>query len=247
MFRALLFALALGCPISLPAAEVTVFAAASLTDALKEVGTQFEKETGTRVMFNFAASNTLARQIEEGAAADIFFSADDAQMQRLADKNHLIAETRRNLLTNTLVVIAPAENNLEIGSAAELAEKTARIALADPKMVPAGVYARGYLMRAGVWEKIAPKVIPVENVRAAAAAVEAGNVEAGIVYKTDALVSKRVRVIFEVPAAEAPEVNYPVALLREAPNRAAAEMFLRYVSADKAAEVFRRFGFIVRR
>ena len=227
-------------------AEINVYAASSLTDVLKQIGADYEKQSGERVSFNFAASNTLARQIEEGAPADIFFSADEAQMERLVKNANVVAETRRTLLSNTLVVIAPADSQRKIGSPAELAT-VPRIAIADPNIVPVGVYARAYLTRLNLWDSVVPKVIPVENVRAAVAVVESGNVDAGFAYATDARISKNVKVIFAVPADEEPRISYPAAIVKAAKNRAAAEKFLIHLQSDAPLKVFETHGFIVPR
>lgn len=246
MFRFSL-ALALFVSASLQAAEVNVYAATSLTDALKEIGAAYQAQTGDTVSFNFAASSTLARQIEEGAPADVFVSADETQMDRLQRSGHIDEATRRDLLSNTLVLIAAADSALAITSAAELPGRVQRIALADPKLVPAGVYARGYLEKAGAWKDLEAKVVPVENVRAVTAAVQSGNVDAGFVYKTDASVSPKVKIIFDVPAADAPPINYPVALVRQSAHKENAGAFLRYLSDDAATRVFEKFGFLIKR
>src|SRR5262245_5451450 len=169
------------------ATEINVFAAASLTDSLKEIAIAYEKTSGDKVVFNFGASSTLARQIEEGAPADIFFSADEAKMDGLQKKNLIDASTRKSRLGNALVVVVASDSQLQIGSAAALTNAAIKkLALAEPKTVPAGIYAKKWLEDAKLWSAIEPKLIPTENVRAALAAVEAGNVEAGVVYKTDA-------------------------------------------------------------
>ena len=243
----LLFALILFISASLRGAEINVYAAASLTDALKEIGAAYQAQSNDSLFFNFAASSTLARQIEEGAPADIFLSADDAQMDRLQKSGRIDETTRRELLSNSLVIIAAADRALVVGSPAELARRVDRIALADPKLVPAGVYARGYLEKAGVWKELEPKVVPVENVRAVTAAVASGNVDAGFVYKTDAGVSKKAKIIFEIPAADAPPVNYPVALVMQSVPKPDADTFLHYLGSEPAAQVFEKFGFVVKR
>ena len=228
------------------AADLTVFAAASLTDSLKEMGADYQKQTGLTVVFNFEASSVLARQIEAGAPADIFFSADEAQMNRLADKGLIDPATRRDRLGNTLVVVMPANSGLQIHSAADLAGASVKqIALADPKAVPAGVYARAWLEKMKLWDAIKPKVVPTENVRAALAAVASGNVEAGVVYKTDAAISKRVKVVYEVPRADAPDILYPVALVKASAQPEAAKKFLDFLDSRAAAEIFKRYGFSV--
>ena len=235
----------LACSASALAAEVNVFAASSLTDALKQIGGEYEKQSGERVAFNFAASNTLARQIEEGAPADVFFSADEAQVDRLEKSGNILVDTRRTLLSNTLVVITRLDSSLKITSPAELAPAVARIAIADPNIVPAGVYSRAYLTRLKLWDAIAPKVVPVENVRAAVAAVESGNVDAGFAYTTDARLAKEVKVIFAVPASEEPRISCPAAIVKATADRAAAEAFLAYLESAAATAVFESHGFIV--
>ena len=212
-------ATALPCPLmavlpilalSAPAAadELNLFAAASLTEAVKEVAGGFEKATGHTVVFNFGGSNDLARQIKAGAPADVFFSADVAQMDGLVAAGLVRAQDRVDVLSNVLVVVVPAGSGTRVGSPADLVPLR-RLALADPQAVPAGVYARQWLESAGVWAKVADKVVPALNVRAALSAVEAGNVDAGIVYKTDAAVSKRVEIAFDRPQREGTSDRLP--------------------------------------
>jgi len=228
--------------------DLTVFAAASLSDALKEIAMIYEKQSGDRVVFNFGASSVLARQIEEGAPADIFFSADEAQMDKLGKLGFIIKETRRSRLSNSLVIVVAADNPLQVASARELAgDKVKRIALADPKAVPAGVYARAYLEKARLWPAVERKIIPTENVRAALAAVESGNVDAGIVYKTDARVSRRVKVTCEVKSEEGPPISYPTAVVKESSQIEAGKRFLRQLDSGEAERVFEKYGFIVRK
>lgn len=232
--------------ISSQAAQLNVFAAASLSDALKEIGTAYEKDTGVKVAFNFGASSLLARQIEEGAPADLFFSADEAKMDGLENKGLVLPHTRKSKLSNALVIVVAADSKLAVESAGDLAKPVVtRVALAEPKTVPAGIYARTYLERVHLWDAVAPKVVPTDNVRGALAAVESGNVEAGMVYKTDAAMSKKVRVAYEVPAKDTPKISYPLAVLRESKQADAARAFLKYLDSDVAARVFKRFGFVV--
>ncbi|MGC9943001.1 MAG: molybdate ABC transporter substrate-binding protein [Verrucomicrobiota bacterium] len=234
--------------LSLRAAEVTVFAAVSLTDSLKQVARAYEIQSGDKIVFNFGGSSTLARQIEEGAPADIFFSADEAKMNGLANQGLIDNSTRKSLLGNSLVVVVAADSTLQINSAADLTNTAVhQIALADPKAVPAGVYAREWLQKFQLWADIEPKVVPTENVRAALAAVESGNVEAGVVYKTDADISKKVKIAYEVPLGDAPDISYPIALVKEASQPEAAKRFLRYLDSDDSRMVFEKFGFIVRK
>jgi molybdate transport system substrate-binding protein len=242
---ALFFCLCCGTP-HLPAAEISVFAAASLTEALREIAAGYQKQTGNRILFNFAGSSTLARQIEEGAPADLFFSADEAQMNRLEKKGAIVAQSRKDLLSNSLVIVVAARNGARIHSPTDLTNPgVRRITLGDPKAVPIGVYARRYLDKLGLWEALAPKVVATENVRGALAAVEAGNAEASIVYRTDALVSKKVVIAYSVPLSESPKISYPVALVRGAEAPEAAQQFLGYLSSPSAATVFEKQGFVV--
>ena len=228
------------------AAQVTVFAAASLAESLKEIATAYEKQTGDKIVFNFAASGPLARQIEEGAPADIFFSADEARMDALDKKGLIVKETRRSRLSNLLVIVTVADSSLAIASPKDLAmPKVKRLALGDPKAVPAGTYAREYLTRLELWPDVEKKVVPCENVRAVLAAVESGNVDAGIVYKTDAAISKQVRVAFEVAPKDGPQISYPLALVKDSPQPAAARKHLEYLAGPAAGEVFTHRGFIL--
>jgi len=229
------------------AAEVTVFAAASLTDSLKEIATTYEKQSDAKIVFNFGASSTLARQIEEGAPADIFFSADEAKMDGLEQKGLILKQTRKSRLSNSLVIVVAAEQGAAIESPKDLAtDKVKRLALAEPKTVPAGIYAKEYLQKQNLWSAVESKVVPTENVRAALAAVEAGNVEAGIVYKTDAAISKKVRVAYEVPVKDSPAISYPMAVVKESKQPEAARKFHQYLGSRDADQIFERFGFIVR-
>ena len=228
------------------AAEVRVAAAASLTNALTELAEAWQTQSGHTVSLNFGASNLLARQIAEGAPADVFFSADELQMNRLDKAKLLLAGTRRSLLSNTLAIVVPADGKLVIASPKDLAGPAVRVlAMAEPQTVPAGIYAKQYLRALGLWSKVIDRVVPTENVRGALAAVEAGNADAAIVYHSDAAISKKVRVAFEVPAAEGPKISYPVAVLAEAEQREPAKAFVDYLASPAAAEVFRRYGFVV--
>ena len=228
------------------AAEVQCFAAASLSDALNAVAADYRKLTGDKILFNFGASSTLARQIEEGAPADIFFSADEAKMDELQKRGLIAEETRKSRLSNALVVVTPADGTTKISSATDLAGPgVKRIALADPKAVPAGIYAKEYLSSLKLWPAVEPKVIPCDNVRAALAAVESGNADAGIVYKTDASISKKVKIAYEVPLKEGPRISYPLALMKDPRRPEAARKFLDYLNSDSAGHILEKFGFIV--
>lgn len=226
------------------AAELHVSAAASLTDALKEIAPAYEKATGHRLVLNLGASSTLARQIQEGAPADLFLSADEKKMDALEKQGLLLAGTRRSVLSNTLVVVVPVDSSLRITGPRDLASVQS-LALAEPRTVPAGIYAREYLQKKGIWDRIAGRLVPTENVRAALAAVESGNVDAGIVYRTDAGISKGVRIAYEVPKAEAPDISYPFAVLAGSGRKEAACRLLDYLVSPPALAVFRRYGFLL--
>jgi molybdate transport system substrate-binding protein len=226
---------------------VLVFAAASLTDALKEIAASWEIAGGESVVFNFAASSLLARQIREGAPADVFLSADEAQMDGLERAGLVVPGTRRSVLSNTLVAVVPKDSALRIASARDLAGPgVERLALAEPTSVPAGVYSKKFFERVGIWDALARKVVPTENARATLAAVESGNVDAGIVYRTDAAISKHVRIAFEIPAAMGPAISYPFALVKGAPRETEARRFLAYLGSPAARAVFVRYGFLVK-
>jgi molybdate transport system substrate-binding protein len=242
IFGAIILAVA-----NLHAVEITVFAAASLTDSLKKIAASYEKKSGDKIIFNFAASSMLARQIEEGAPADIFFSADEAKMDGLEKKGLVDAITRKSRLGNSLVVVIPNDSTLEIKSAGDLTNAAVKqIALADPKAVPAGIYAKAWLTRRQLWSAIGSKVVPTENVRGALAAVESGNVEAGVVYKTDAGISQKIKIAYEVPAGDAPVISYPMALVKESKQSEAAKKFLDYLGSPVAGDAFKKFGFSLR-
>ena len=231
---------------SISAAELTVHAAASLSDAMKEIGTAYEKESGDKLQFNFGASSLLARQIEEGVPADLFFSADEAKMDELEKKNLLLPGTRRTLLSNLLVIVVPTDARLTPRSALDLAKpEFKRLALAEPRTVPAGIYAREYLQKLGIWDSVKEKVLLTENVRAALATVESGNADAGIVYKTDSMISKKVKIAVEIPATEGPTIAYPVAVLKSSGDPERAKKFADYLTSPAARSVFEKFRFIV--
>jgi molybdate transport system substrate-binding protein len=245
MRRLLLAALLVTAPGGLRAAGVVhVHAAASLRDVLKEI--HQSRAAGVNVIASFGGSNALARQIVEGAPGDVFFSADEQSMDVVEQAGLVVPGTRTALLSNALVVVAATDRDLAVTSAADLAQPAVtRVALADPASVPAGRYARAHLERAGAWEAVAPKVVPTENVRAALAAVESGNVDAAIVYETDARLSDRVRVVARVPADQVPPIRYVACVLASAQDHGQATAFLGFLKSETAAAIFRKHGFVV--
>ena len=226
-------------------ARVRVSAAVSLTGPLEQAADDFRRGTGIAVELNLAGSSTLAAQIRAGAPVDLFISADERQMDRVAAEGLVDAATRVVLLSNRLAVVVP------VGApaprrAAELDDPAfARIAVGDPAGVPAGVYARTYLASLGLWDALSPRLAPMRSVRAALAVVAAGGADAGIVYRTDALASDDVAVAFEVPEREGPPIAYPAAVLTDAPNPAGAARFLARLQRPAARGAFARAGFIV--
>jgi molybdate transport system substrate-binding protein len=226
--------------------EILVSAAASLTDVLKEITNSYQAKSKNTVKFNFGPSSGLARQIEEGAPADMFFSADLPQMDNLDKKGRLEPGTRKNLLSNQLVIIVPADSKLDISSPKDLLKaEVKRIALAEPSSVPVGVYSSKYLTDEGLWDQVKPKVVPVQDVRATLASVESGNVEAGFVYKTDAAISKKVKVVYEVPIDKGPKITYPLAIVKESKQKDAARDFMNYIQSPVAKDAFKKYGFVV--
>jgi molybdate transport system substrate-binding protein len=226
------------------AGEILVFAAVSLADAVQAIGRDFETAHGHHTAFSFAGSNVLAMQIRAGARADVLLSADEDIMDGLANAGLVRPGTRRSLLSNRLVLVTRADRPLVARSAADL-QGIGRIAIAEPQTVPAGKYAKAYLQHLDTWTALAAQLVPTENVRAALAAVESGNVDAAFVYRTDAAIGRRVRVVFEVPAADTPRISYPVAGLRDGRSPVVADAFLTYLRTRAAAAVFERFGFVV--
>ena len=228
------------------AGEIIVSAAASLTDALTEIGKTYEVKSRNRVSFNFGASSNLARQIEEGAPADLFFSADLEKMENLKKQRRIEDSSWRNLLSNRLVIVVSKNSTLTIKSPRDLLRgEVKRIALGEPSSVPVGIYTRKYLEEEGVWERIKSKLIPVMNVRATLAAVESGNVDVGFIYKTDAVISHRVTIVYEVPREKGPKIIYPVGLVRESKKKEGANDFLKFLLSETGKGIFRKYGFII--
>jgi molybdate transport system substrate-binding protein len=224
-----------------------VFAAASLTDALQEADAAFTARSGVPVKESFAASSVLAKQIEAGAPADVFFSADMQWMDYLAQHGLIDPSSRRDVLGNALVLIAPADSalRLKIAPGFDLlgALKGGKLATGDPDSVPAGLYARAALTQLGVWQQVAPQLARAENVRAALAYVARGEAPLGIVYRTDAAAEPRVRVVDVFPADSHPPITYPLALTAHA--RADARRYAEFLAGATARPIFERKGFVV--
>ncbi|CAN5439714.1 molybdate ABC transporter substrate-binding protein [soil metagenome] len=226
---------------------VTVFAAASLKNAMDEVGAAYAAKTGGEVRFSYAGSSAIARQIEQGAPADVYISADSDWMDYLAGKKLIVTASRRDLLTNHLALIAPVGVNtsLKIVKGMPLAKALAggRLAVAAPD-VPAGKYAKASLTKLGLWDSVSGKLAQAENVRAALQFVARGEAPLGIVYDTDAKVEPKVRIVGLFPDTSHPAIVYPAALVAGSRNRQAGA-FLSFLSGPEAGGVFKKYGFTV--
>jgi molybdate transport system substrate-binding protein len=234
--------------LSTPAAGgVTVFAAASLSDALGDVGKAYQAKTGTMPTLSFAASSTLARQIEASRGADVFISADTEWMDYLDNRGLIAHETRKNILGNRLVLIAPTDANVSLAIAPHFdllgALKGGRLSIADPDTVPAGKYARTALSMLGVWNSIVNHLVNAENVRVALSYVARGEAPLGIVYATDAQGEKRVRIVATFPDNTHAPIVYPAALTRDAGPGARA--FLDFLDSAQARAILRKDGFVI--
>jgi molybdate transport system substrate-binding protein len=232
-------------PLPAFAADVTVFGAASLSDALKEIAALYEKQSGKQVAVSLAASSVLARQIEASSGADVFISADLDWMDYLDNKSLVQHDTRENLLSNKLVLVAGKDvsTNIIIAPHFDLvgALKGGRLAMADPDSVPAGKYGRTALISLGAWNGVVNRVVNAENVRVALAYVSRGEAPLGIVYETDAKADKNVRVVGVFPENTHQPILYPAALIKDA--KPEARTFLAYLASPAARAIFEKNGF----
>ena len=220
-----------------------VSAAISRTDALREVATAYAAAGGGTVEFNFAGSNVLARQIANGAPADLFISADETQMTYALQRGAIDAPSYVVLLTNRLAVVTPlGRERPPTNSRGLLDSGIRRIAIGDPAAVPAGVYAKRYLEAAGLWKVLQPKLLPLANVRAALAAAASGGADAAVVYESDVTRSSRVRLAFIIDDEHAPLIVYPGAVTK-ASKHPEARRFLAYLGRAEARRIFERYKF----
>jgi len=228
--------------------DVVVFAAASLKNALDEIASQWQRDTGKKVAISYAASNTLIKQIEQGAPADIFISADLDWMDYGQSKNLIKPETRSNLLGNELVLIAPKDSNVQadIRPGFDLASllNGGRLAMGNVDAVPAGKYGKAALEKLGAWDGVRDKIAQAESVRAALVLVSRGEAPLGIVYQTDAASDPSVKIIGTFPENTHPPIIYPIALTKDSTN-ADALAFLNYIRSPSARPSFERQGFTV--
>lgn len=233
--------------VAAPEAAITVFAASSLTDVLKQIGGQFAADGHPALVFNFAASSELARQIEQGAGADVFISADEAWMDYVANKSLIDAASRKTLLTNTLVLVTPSDKPITIklttGANLAAALKGGKLAMGNPDSVPAGKYGKEALEMLGAWAGVESSVVRAENVRSALRFVEAGEAAAGIVYGTDAKAAgDKVAIAGTFPADSHTSITYPVAIIA-GKEAGGAKAFAEFLSSPKAVETFQAAGF----
>jgi molybdate transport system substrate-binding protein len=236
-------------PLAARAQELTVFAAASLTDAMKDISAQWAQDGHPALRMSFGSSSTLARQIEQGAPANLFASADEKWMDYLADKQLIVAGTRKDLLGNDLVLVVPADKpqHVTIGPGFNLLGllgPNGRIATGDPAHVPVGIYAEQALKKLGLWDAVSPRLARADDVRSALLLVERGEAPAGIVYATDAAVSKAVMVAGVFPADSHDPVSYPFAVTKPG-DTPEARALMTYLAGPQARAVFVKRGFKV--
>ena len=246
-----------GCGGSQPAApkaaeapqplELTVSAAVSLKDALAEIQANYAKlKPNVKLVFNLGASGSLQKQIEQGAPADIFISAAPKQMDELDAKNLINKATRKNLVENKLVLIVPQDSKLALAKFEDLLKpEVKQISIGEPSVVPAGQYAQEVLQKLSVWDKVKEKAVLAKDVRTVLTYVETGNVDAGIVYKTDAASSKKIKIAATAPEGSHKPIIYPAAVLSGAKQSKAAEEFLAYLSGPEGKTVLEKYGFVM--
>lgn len=236
------------CSEKAPQEQILVFAAASLRESIEEIGKAFEAETGTRVLFNLAGSNDLAQQIMAAPRADVFLSANESWMDSIENAGKIFKGMRRDLLSNSLVVIGHKSHKWQMRNPCNLLVRTFRhIAIGNPESVPAGTYAREWLASItcgdrSLWEHVENRVAPTPNVRAALGLVLADPMIAGVVYSTDQKAfADRTTVLYHV--ADGPQIRYVAARIADAPSPAEADAFYQYLAGPKAKEIFERYGF----
>ena len=226
-----------------PKPELLVFGAASLTESLEDLARAYEAKTGQHVAYSFGASSDLARQIQAGAPADVFFSADTAKMDKLEKAGLVRTADRREFLSNVLVVMVPSDSTAKVAAPNDLLTFS-KIALADPEAVPAGVYAKKWLTGLGLWDRVEPRVVPTLDVRGALAAVESGGVGAAIVYRTDSVIAGSARIAYTV--TDGPPILYSVAPVTSSRHPADAAALVAFLAGPEGRAEFEKRGFVVR-
>ena len=228
--------------------EVYVAAAASMTDAIKEIGAEYEKaHPDVKLVYSFGSSGALQTQIEQGAPADVFISAAQKQMNALDEKGLIDKDTRKDLLENKVVLIVPKDSDLKLDSFADAAgDKVSKIALGEPKAVPVGMYSEEIFKNLGVLDAVKAKAVYGSDVRQVLGWVETGEVDCGVVYATDAAISDRVKVLTEAPADSHKPIIYPAVMVASSKNPEIAKDFLAYLSGDQAKAILTKYGFDVK-
>lgn len=244
MSAAVLFLLLASCSLttSTISPSLTISAAASLKDAIAEIQQLYTQQQPVTITNNFGASGSLQQQIEQGAPVDIFISAAATQMDALQQKELILTDTRKNILSNQVVLIAPKNSNLVSNFKDLTSSRVQKIALGEPKSVPAGKYAQEVLTFYNIFNQIKPKIIYAKDVRQVLTYVETGNVDAGIIYITDAKVSD-VKIVAIAPANSHSPVVYPVAVIKASKNINAAKKFGQFLSSKVASDMFNKYGF----
>lgn len=227
--------------------ELTISAAASLKDAMDVIGRTYQEEhPGVTLKFNFGASGSLQQQISQGAPVDLFFSAAEDKFDLLVEEGSIAKEDGLDLLGNELVLIVPKENQSIKGFEDLIKADVDKISIGTPETVPAGKYAKESLEKMGIWKDIESKVVYAKDVRQVLSYVETGNVGAGIVYKTDALVSDKVDIIASADSATHAPIIYPVGIIKDSKHYEAAKEFYKYLQSDDALKVFEEYGFTIK-
>lgn len=228
--------------------EVYIVAAASMTDAIKEIGANYEKEhPDVKLMYSFGSSGALQTQIEQGAPADVFISAAQKQMNALDDKGLIDKSTRKDLLENKVVLIVPKDSNLQLDNFADIAsDKVKKIALGEPKAVPVGQYSEEIFKSYNITDAVTPKAVYASDVRQVLGWVETGEVDCGIVYATDAAISDKVKVLMTAPDDSHKPVIYPVAMVNSSKNPDIAKDFIAFLSQDEQKNILEKYGFDVK-
>jgi molybdate transport system substrate-binding protein len=228
--------------------ELTVCAGVGLIDVLTAINKLYMQENKyITIITNFASAGTLQEQIEQGAPADVFFSPGVKQMQQLQDGGFIINETRVDKLTNKVVLVAPVNSSLDISDFMDLVnDDVKRISIGDPESVPAGDYSKQALEQLGIYEQVKPKLILCADVRQVLGYVEAGNVDAGLVYATDAAITDSVKIVADAPTEINGKISYPAAVIKASKNVAAAIDYISFLFSDEIIAVFQEYGFVVR-
>jgi len=224
--------------------RLTISVATSLTDAMKAIGPLYQQENqGVKIDYNFASSGSLQRQVEQGAPVDVFISAAAKQMDALQAKGLIISDTRQNILRNSIVAIVPLSSTAISDFQDLTSSRVNKISIGEPESVPAGRYAREVLIGLGMYDGLKGKIVFAKDVRQVLAYVETGNVEAGIVYQTDAKISDKVKIVAIAPSSSHAPVLYPVAVIKDSKNAEVAKEFVQFLLSDAAGEVFTEYGF----